>query len=279
MRRQAARRPRDGVREHLSCHPELHLSTHPTSPASTVPRAGDQLAGSGAVLIVPAGVPPGETLSPTCARTRGPPSSRGPVAGSGPAQRRVPTLTVVREFPGRSTSSSSSHVWKLGIGALSAGQHPSGAVGPVWAVTVGPLSTRGQLDRRAHRLPAVHLHSPGCPLGVPMPCARRPGRPGHRAGSGRGVDDESRGQRSVGVRADPAGGVRCTGATVVAPGTGADLPNLCTFLGTTSRPVDAWSASPAGRQAENLRFRRPPACAQLWTATCRPVHDGDPSPG
>jgi hypothetical protein len=95
----------------------------------------------------------------------------------GTAQRSVPTLNVVREILGRSTSSSSSHVWKLGTGPLSAGQVPTSPVGPLWAVSVLLLSTRGQLDRRAQRPPFVHLHSPGCPLFVPMPCARRPARP------------------------------------------------------------------------------------------------------
>jgi hypothetical protein len=48
------------------------------------------------------------------------------------------------------------------------------------------LSTRGQLDRRAQRPPFVHLHSPGCPPFVPMPCARRRARtPGPRPPSDR----------------------------------------------------------------------------------------------
>ncbi len=128
--------------------------------------------------MVPAGVPPGETLSPTECSCTCPLCCSWCCSGrsAGPAQRSVPTQNVVRENLGRSTSSSSSHVWKLGTEALFPGQRPTGAVGAVWVVSVLLLSTRGQLDRRAQRSTFVHGHSPGCPLSVPMPCARRPAR-------------------------------------------------------------------------------------------------------
>src|SRR4051812_12255177 len=98
--------------------------------------------------MVPAGVPPGETPSPVegSAVTVVLPLWRLVGRSGGPAQRSVPTQNVVRENLGRSPSSSSSHVWKLGIGPLFAGHRPSSPVGPVWVVTVDLLSTRGQLD-------------------------------------------------------------------------------------------------------------------------------------
>ena len=44
----------------------------------------------------------------------------------------VPTQNVVREIIEITTSSSSSQVWKLGIGPLSAAQRQNWAVGPLW---------------------------------------------------------------------------------------------------------------------------------------------------
>ena len=183
----------------------------------------------------------------------------------GAAQRSAPTLNVVREILGRSTSSSSSHVWKLGTGPLSAGQVPTRPVGPLWVVSVRLLSTRGQLDRRAQRPLFVHLHSPGCPLFVPMPCARRPARtPGRRPPVA--PDSEKAQVRGEPTGEDPAAAVRRASSRT---GIGTDLPNLCTFLGTTSRRVDRIAGRRRASVASELGFRCPRGCTQLWTATCR----------
>src|SRR3712207_1836652 len=91
------------------------------------------------VLIVPVAVPRGETpsldglLQPIDAVLR-------------PSERSVPTQSVVREFSEITPSSSSSLVWKLGNEPLRAGQRANGPVGPLWAVSVFLLSTRGQID-------------------------------------------------------------------------------------------------------------------------------------
>src|SRR6476619_6538369 len=80
-----------------------------------------------------------------------------------------PTQSVVREHLGISPSSSSSQVWKLGIGALRAGGTHDGPVGRLWAVSVSPVSTRGQLDGCAPMRPPLPCLSLGCPLSTHRP--------------------------------------------------------------------------------------------------------------
>ncbi len=57
-------------------------------------------------------------------------------------------------------------------------------------------------------------------------------------------------------------------------GIGTDLPNLCTFLGTTSRRVDRMDGRRPGSVPPDQGFRCPRSCTQLWTATCRPPPRG-----
>ena len=61
-------------------------------------------------------------------------------------------------------------------------------------------------------------------------------------------------------------------------GTGADLPNLCTFLGTTSRRVDRMDGRRPGSVPPHQGFRCPRSSTQLWTATCRPPRRGGGRP-
>ncbi|TQN40716.1 hypothetical protein FHU33_0065 [Blastococcus colisei] len=70
-------------------------------------------------------------------------------------------------------SSSSSHVWKLGIEAVRAGQVPTTAVGRLWAVTVDLLSTRGHLDGCSPSSVGVHPLSPVSPCWIPRSCPAR----------------------------------------------------------------------------------------------------------
>src|SRR3954453_23260294 len=128
------------------------------------PRAGPPVLS--AVLIVPGAVLPGETPASGC-------SLRGPFgASAGPLRTGIPTQTGVRENLEISPSSSSSLVWKLGRTLLRAGQRPDRHVGPLWAVSVVLLSTRGHLDGRAHAGPVVHVLSPVHPPGRPQPVRR-----------------------------------------------------------------------------------------------------------
>jgi hypothetical protein len=91
----------------------------------------------------------------------------------GRSERSVPTQNVVQGFIGINNSSSSSHVWKLGIGPLSPAQAPDAPVGQLWVVSVLPVSTRGHLDGCAPVTRPVHPLSPASPRSVPRSCARR----------------------------------------------------------------------------------------------------------
>ena len=186
-------------------------------------------------------VPPGETLSPD----RVPahllvPGAALSAPGHGPAERPHPECGS-RNSSSRTTSSSSSHVWKLGIGPLCAAQRPNGPVGPLWAVSVVPVvdtwTTRRPCTAVAVRPPPV----PCLPRSVPRPCAAPSGRDVRAAldlVGGAGVyraGQRGRGRRRHGAATDPA---RCPAPSTGVTGTARDLPNLCTFLGTTSRRVD-----------------------------------------
>ena len=176
-RRQAARRPGDGVGEHLTCHPELHLSTHPISSASSMRPARRwqvlrRRCGAHRACCGPSGgnpCPPKSLrsgrLQSCCTRER---------LWSG----AFPTQSVVQGFIEITNSSSSSQVWKLGIGPLRAAQGPNRPVGRLWVVSVFLLSTRGQDDGCAPRSPPLHPLSPASPGSVPRSCpgVARPGR-------------------------------------------------------------------------------------------------------
>lgn len=123
-------------------------------------------------------------------------SCQGSLRGS---ERSVPTQNVVQGFIGINNSSSSSHVWKLGTGPLSAAQAPDGPVGGLWVVSVLPVSTRGHLDGCAPVTLPVHPLSPASPCSVPRACARRPPRAG--ASDRHGRADRRDGAASVQVRA------------------------------------------------------------------------------
>ena len=93
----------------------------------------------------------------------------------GAPSRSVPTQSVVQGFIEITSSSSSSHVWKLGIGPVRAAQGRSDPVGRLWVVSVCLLSTRGQNDRCAPRPSSLHPLSPVCPCCIPRSCAGRAG--------------------------------------------------------------------------------------------------------
>src|SRR5688500_17470396 len=105
----------------IYCAPSVHL-------VSGLPRA----CGPGAVLMVPA-VALGGNAGPT--RSLFDPLST--------AKRGFPTQSAVQGFLDLKHSSSSSHVWKLGIERLSPAQRPNGPVGRLWVVSASPVSTRG----------------------------------------------------------------------------------------------------------------------------------------
>ena len=161
-----------------------------------------------------------------------------------PGNRSFPTQSVVQGFIEITTSSSSSHVWKLGIGPLRAAQRPNGPVGRCgWSAS--------SCCRHVDNSTAVHRGrrpSTPCPLSRPRSVPRRVPRSvaaGRRRCRGLGRDGRAAiraGQRAVtagrrskraAIRAPAAGQV--TGRD---PASTRDLPNLCTFLGTTSRRVD-----------------------------------------
>src|SRR5688572_15123233 len=77
------------------------------------------------------------------------------------------TQRVAQGFIDRTHSSSSSHVWKMGIEAVRAAQGPKVPVGQLWVVSVLPVSTRGHPDGCAPRPPVVHLLSPASPRWIP----------------------------------------------------------------------------------------------------------------
>src|SRR3954451_1403698 len=85
----------------------------------------------------------------------------------GASRSSVPTQTGVRENFEISPSSSSSLVWKLGRTTVGAGRHAHRHVGPLWVAGVFLLSTRGQLEGRAHDRGSVHGLSPVRPRPIP----------------------------------------------------------------------------------------------------------------
>jgi hypothetical protein len=151
-------------------------------------------------------------------------------ASPGPSRRTIPTPSGVPEFLEISPSSSSSPVWKLGIGPLRAGQRPDRVVCGMWAADGVLLSTRGQLDGRAPSAPAVHDLSPVHPRDIPTsrPVPRRPGLSPAAMAFG-----QVTGRSAPTVHARPT--------RLLLPDVTwrtRDLPNLCTSLGTTPRRVD-----------------------------------------
>src|SRR5687768_11528358 len=89
------------------------------------------------------------------------------------AEQGFPTQSVVQGFLDLNHSSSSSHVWKLGIEGLCAAQESNGPVGRLWVVSASPVSTRGHLDGCAPPPVVVHLLSPVCPCWIPRSSRRR----------------------------------------------------------------------------------------------------------
>ena len=121
------------------------------------------------------------------------------------------------------------------------------------------------------------VHSDRCsststPLVAPCssPCRVHDGRPvrrvpGNLLRSHPGKARSAARQRRCGVRRRAIGGSGRYART----GVGTDLPNLCTFLGTTSRRVDRIAGRRPAADASDLGFRCPRSSTQLWTATCR----------
>ena len=88
-----------------------------------------------------------------------------------PGTPRFPTQGVVREFIEITTSSSSSHVWKLGIGPRCAAQRAHDPVGPLWGGDRCPV-----VDMWTDRPPCTRVVGTPPPLPVPPP-VRPPGMP------------------------------------------------------------------------------------------------------
>jgi len=148
------------------------------------------------------------------------------------------------------------------------------------------LSTCGRLDRRAQGAPLVHELSPPRPRLIPSPGpSPGPGR-SRRCRPAPALQQDFSGKLQVEEGVDgrarsfeaearpPADRCRRDLSTASArpghgperPGRRRDLPNLCTFLGTTSRPVDA-GHDPHGRDyTAASRCGRPrhpqPACGR-----------------
>ncbi len=238
-------------------------------------------------LIVPVGADMGEpgTRSgvhsrPSCSAA----ALRPPAVRRAPG-RSVPSPTGVQGHLDISPSSSSSPVWKLGIEVLRAGQAPSRHVGPVWVTGGCLLSTRGHLDGRAQRPPAVHAPSPVGPRDVPSPCPPRPGDHVRRATELAGRPSRGPGRRPP-VRRDRRSATRDGRMHTLGR-------SLGTAPGDTAAPspaVTPRSRSPQGvhipgdnsSTSRHRRGRRPPrkprehgrgppsaAVPGLWTAARR----------
>ena len=121
------------------------------------------------------------------------------------AARSFPTQSVVQGILDPNNSSSSSHVWKLGIDGLPAGQVANPPVGRLWVVSASPVSTRGHLDGCAPSPSVVHPLSPASPRSVP---SRLDPRSESTLGPGRGLEAEWRPRRSDARKHPEAGGGR-----------------------------------------------------------------------
>ena len=125
------------------------------------------------------------------------------------------------------------------------------------------LSTCGRLDGCAPRSPPVHGSSPGHPPAVPSPYPGRKTWSARYAAPACGSVGKPQVERGIdGARRRVEAMPRASTGTGVPgpPGTprSRDLPNLCTFLGTTSRPVDAGHRPKAPRYAAMPVHRRGP---------------------